>query len=94
MEEKQKAISELQEQMDRATAELNKVQSTIIMFGKKARIEQLENEIIEIQKKINSATNKMEAEIVVLKMPLNGKNEDELIDWMCQALCRSFSDRS
>lgn len=84
LEEKQKAISELQEQMDRATAELNKVQSTIIMFGKKARIEQLENEIIEIQKKINSATNKMEAEIVVLKMPLNGKSEDELIDWMSQ----------
>lgn len=84
LEEKQKAISELREQMDRATAEFNKVQSTIIMFGKKARIEQLENEIIEIQKKINSAVNKMEAEIVVLKMPLNGKSEDELIDWMSQ----------
>ena len=84
LEEKQKAISELQEQMDRATAELNKVQSTIIMFGKKARIEQLENEIVEIQKNINRATNKMDAEIVILKMPLNGKNEEELIDWMSQ----------
>lgn len=84
LEEKQKAISELQEQMDRATAELNKVRSTIIMFGKKARIEQLENEIAEMQKNINRATNKMDAEIVVLKMPLNGRNEDELVDWMSQ----------
>ena len=54
------------------------------MFGKKARIEQLENEIVEIQKNINRATNKMDAEIVILKMPLNGKNEEELIDWMSQ----------
>ena len=84
LKEKQSDISELEEQMASVTDELNKVRSTIIMFGKKARIEQLENEIIEIQKNINSATNKMEAEIVVLKMPLNGKNEDELIAWMSQ----------
>lgn len=84
--EKQHTIDGLQEQLNTLTEERDKVQNTIFMFGKRAKLEQLDTSIGDITKKLNSNKKQMEVEMEIFGVSQADKSDDEIISWMRQVV--------
>lgn len=84
--ERQGSITELETQLEELNAEKQKVQSAIIMFGKRARLDQLDKDIKEVERKLNSQQKKSDGDYSVLSISQEGKSDDEILEWMGQVM--------
>jgi DNA helicase IV len=86
LSEKQGVITELEAQITELNAEKQKVQSAIIMFGKRARLDQIDKDIKEIERKLSLERKKAEGDYSVLSLSQEGKSDDEILEWMGQVM--------
>lgn len=86
MSEQQSNIDQLKGEYEELSAERQKVQGAILMFGKKARLEQLDKELRSRERKLDAELKKQEEEKQVLSISQEGKNDDEIIAWMRQVM--------
>lgn len=86
MSERQTTIDQLREEQQQLLTERQRVQSAILMFGKKGRLEQIDKDIKSVERKINSELKKQEDESAVFSISLEGKTDDEITTWMRQVM--------
>lgn len=86
MSNRQEAIDQLRVEQEELTVERQKVQGAILMFGKKARLDQIDKDLKMLERKINSELKKQEDEFAVLSISQKGKTDDEIIAWMRQVM--------
>lgn len=84
--EKQGNVTQLENQLRDLTTERQRVQGAIIMFGKRARLDQLDKDIKEVERKLNSEKKKTEGDFSVLSLSQEGKTDDEILEWMGQVM--------
>ena len=82
----QNEIDQLKAEQGNKIAEQQKVRRTILKFGKKAKLEQLDKDLKSIERKLNSKTKRQEEENLVLSISQEGKTNDEILDWMRQVM--------
>lgn len=86
MSNRQTVIDQLRAEQEALITERQRVQGKILMFGKKARLEQLDKEINSVERKVNAELKKQEEESAVFSISQEGKTDDEIIAWMRQVM--------
>ena len=84
--EQQNEINQLKAEQETKIDEQQKVQRTILMFGKKAKLEQLDKDLKSIERKLNSKIKKQEEDNQVLSISQEGKTDEEILAWMRQVM--------
>ena len=82
----QNEIDQLKAEQEIKIAEQQKVQKAILIFGKKAKLEQFDKDLKSIERKLSSRIKKQEEENLVLSVSQEGKTDDEILDWMRQVM--------
>ena len=82
LNERQHNIEALEEELRGLQAEHDRVQGTILMFGKRAKLEELDKQIRSTERKLNNERKKHEEDLPVLSEPQQDKQDDEIIAWM------------
>lgn len=82
MKEKEDAISEFENQLQILTEEQLKVQKAFNPFGKRAKLEQLENDIQKKKDVIYKAKKQLDAEKEIFSEPQDEKTDEEIVSWM------------
>jgi len=77
-------IAELTDERQQLLDERKMVEDTLFMFGKKAKLQEFDKKISSIDAKLDKQKMIQEEEIAVLSVPLDGKTDDEIMDWMKQ----------
>lgn len=77
-------IAELTNERQQLLDERKTVEDTIFLFGKKAKLQEFDKKISSIDAKLDKQKIIQEAELAVLSVPLEGKTDDEIVDWMKQ----------
>ena len=80
--ERQRAIDALEEQLRGLQEERDRVQGAILMFGKRARLQELDDKIRGTAQELNDERKKQDEELPVLSEPQQDKQDDEIIAWM------------
>lgn len=86
MSRRQSVIDQLKLEQEQLTIERQKVQSTILMFGKKAKLEELDKDINKIEQKVNLELKKQEDELKLLNISQEGKTDEDIVAWMEQVM--------
>lgn len=82
MKEKEEAISEFENQLQNLTEEQLKVQKAFNPFGKRAKLEQLENDIKKQKDVISKAKKQLDAEKEIFSELQDEKTDEEIVSWM------------
>ena len=82
MKEKEEAISEFENQLQNLTEEQLKVQKAFNPFGKRAKLEQLENDIMKQKDVISKAKKQLDAEKEIFSELQDEKTDEEIVSWM------------
>ena len=82
MKEKEEAISEFENQLQNLTEEQLKVQKAFNPFGKRAKLEQLENDIQKQKDVISKAKKQLDAEKEIFSELQDEKTDEEIVSWM------------
>ena len=82
MKEKEDAISEFENQLQILTEEQLKVQKAFNPFGKRAKLEQLENDIQKQKDVISKAKKQLDVEKEIFSEPQDEKTDEEIVSWM------------
>lgn len=82
MKEKKEAISEFENQLQNLTEEQLKVQKEFNPFGKRAKLEQLENDIKKQKDVISKAKKQLDAEKEIFSELQDEKTDEEIVSWM------------
>lgn len=86
LSERQHNISGLKEQIEGLKAERDSVQGRLLAFGKYERLEELEKQINSAQKKLNAEYAQLEEDLPILSRTTEGLSEDESLAWMRQVM--------
>lgn len=84
LSEKQTEIQKNQQRMQALTEEREKVQRTIIMIGKRVRLEELDKQIKEATRKMNETKKSYDQAYEILSLSQEGKTDEEIVSWMRQ----------
>ena len=79
-------IDQLRTELEELIAERQKVEGTILMFGKKARLEQLNKDIKSLERKLDAEVKRQEVEATLFSVSQEGKTDDEILAWMRQVM--------
>lgn len=82
MKEKEESISEFENQLQNLTEEQLKVQKAFNPFGKRAKLEQLENDIKKQKDVISKAKKQLDAEKEIFNELQDEKTDEEIVSWM------------
>lgn len=82
MKEKEEAISEFENQLQNLTEEQLKVQKAFNPFGKRAKLEQLENDIKKQKDVISKVKKQLDAEKEIFSELQDEKTDEEIVSWM------------
>ena len=82
MKEKEEAISEFENQLQNLKEEQLKVQKAFNPFGKRAKLEQLENDIKKQKDVISKAKKQLDAEKEIFSELQDEKTDEEIVSWM------------
>lgn len=81
---KQQEIEELNKQIQELQKEYNRIQGTLIIFGKRARLEKLDASIKEVEARVIPLQKQLDEQTKILSMSQDGKEDDEILAWMKQ----------
>ena len=84
--DRQNTIDHLKNQIVTLEENLKGVQGSFILFGKKVKIEELEEKIKKANSALKSETRKQEIENRVFNIPQSGNNDEFVIDWFRQVM--------
>lgn len=81
---KQQEIDEFTNQIQTLKEEYTRIQNSLIIFGKRSRLEKLEAKIKRVEKTVASLQVRLDEEKKIMSMSSIGKEDAELIEWMNQ----------
>lgn len=82
--EKQQEIEELNKKIQDLQEEYTRVKGTLIILGKRARLEKLNTDIKEVKEKVIPLQKQLDEQKELLSMSQDGKEDDEILAWMKQ----------
>lgn len=82
--EKQQEIEELNKKIQDLQEEYTRVKGTLIILGKRARLEKLNTDIKEVEEKVIPLQKQLDEQKELLSMSQDGKEDDEILAWMKQ----------
>lgn len=84
LQERKNIVETLSNEKEELVAERKKTQETIVVFGKKAKLADLDKRIKSIEQKEAAELQKDNEEMAIFSLLLDGKSDDEIMDWMSQ----------
>lgn len=82
--EKQQEITELNKKIQDLQEEYTRIQGTLIMFGKRSRLEKLDADIKEVEAVVIPLQQQLDEQKKILSIEQEGKEDDEILAWMKQ----------
>lgn len=82
--EKQQEITELNKKIKDLQEEYTRIQGTLIIFGKRSRLEKLDADIKEVEAVVIPLQQQLDEQKKILSIGQDGKNDDEILAWMKQ----------
>lgn len=82
IQEKQQEITELDKKIQNLQEEYTRIQGTLIVFGKRSRLEKLEADIKEVEAVVIPLREKLDKQKKIFSMGQDGKEDDEILAWM------------
>ena len=84
LSERQQIISQLEEDLEAIKSEHDQVQGTIFMFGKRGRLEKLDKDIADIERKLNEQNKKQEVDSRILRRDMTDLPPQEIMTWVSE----------
>ena len=86
LSESRQSIASLEEQIQELNAERERVQGAFILFGKRARLEDLDKKIKAAQAKLDTQRKTLDEQLPVLSQSTGGANPDDILVWLRQVM--------